>query len=182
MARFGRQPVLIPQGVTVEVNGPVIKVNGPKGLLEKTFDDREVKIEIKDNEVLVLKKKDTKFSASMQGTIKSHITNMIKGVSEGWKKVLEISGAGYRVEMQGVDLKLSVGFSHFVFIKPFEGIKFSTEKNVITVEGIDKDKVGQMAANIRAVRKPEPYKGAGIKYQNEIVRRKAGKQLAKAGA
>lgn len=182
MARFGRQPVLIPQGVTIEVDGSNIKITGPKGTLEKKFDDREVKIEVKENEVLVLKKKDTKFAASLQGTTKSHISNMVKGVVEGWKKSLEINGAGYRVEMQGTDLKLSVGFSHPVVIKPFEGIKFSTEKNVIHVEGIDKDAVGQISANIRAVRKPEPYKGAGIKYQDEVVRRKAGKQLAKAGA
>ncbi|MEK7526306.1 MAG: 50S ribosomal protein L6 [Patescibacteria group bacterium] len=178
MARFGKLPLTIPAGVQVEVNQNLIKVTGPKGSLEKTLPG--VTLEQKDGVLEVKAKSGNKQSISMQGTTRSHLANMVKGVTEGWNKTLEIVGAGYRGEVRGNQLVLNIGYSHPVIVDAPQGIAFKLEKSIVTVEGIDKDMVGQVAANVRAVRKPEPYKGKGIKYTDEIVRRKAGKQAAKA--
>ena len=178
MARFGKLPLTIPAGVSIEVNQNLIKVIGPKGTLEKTLPG--VTLEQKDGVLEVKAKSGNKQSISMQGTTRSHLANMVKGVTEGWSKTLEIVGAGYRGEVRGNQLVLNIGYSHPVIVDAPQGIAFKLEKSIVTVEGIDKDMVGQVAANVRAVRKPEPYKGKGIKYTDEIVRRKAGKQAAKA--
>lgn len=180
MARYGKLPVLIPNGVQVEINGKNVKITGPKGTLEREFP--VVLVEKNENELEVKTKVTDKNSLSLQGTTRSHLANMVHGVSEGWSKQLEIIGAGYRGEVRGNQLVLNIGFSHQVFVDAPLGINFKLEKSIITVEGIDKDLVGQVAANVRAVRKPEPYKGKGIKYIDEVVRRKAGKQAAKAAA
>lgn len=178
MSRFGKLPVTIPQGVTVDVVDSSVKVTGPKGSLSRIL-PRQVKVAIAENEASVTIKNESKASLSLQGTIKAHINNMIAGVTQGWKKELELVGSGYRAEVRGRDLILNVGYSHPIEFKAPEGINFSVEKTKITVEGIDKDVVGQLSALIRETRKPEPYKGKGVKYINEVVRRKAGKQAAK---
>ncbi len=178
MARFGKLPIQIISGVTVEINPGQVKITGPKGSLEKATPG--VSVLEKDNLIEVKRKGTDKKSLSLQGTTRSHIANMVKGVTEGWSKTLEIVGAGYRGEVKGNQLILNIGYSHPVIVEAPLGISFKLEKSIITVEGADKDIVGQVAANVRAVRKPEPYKGKGIKYTDEVIRRKAGKQAAKA--
>ena len=153
----------------------VITVKGPKGTLERLFRS-EIAIEVKDNEVRVSPKRETKLARALWGTYASHIKNMIEGTIRGFAKKLEVQGIGYKAAVQGGDLVLSLGFSHPVSFKAPEGITFGVEKNVITVSGIDKEKVGRAASEIRALKKPEPYKGKGIRYAGEIVRRKAGKK------
>ncbi|MBU2542677.1 50S ribosomal protein L6 [Patescibacteria group bacterium] len=181
MSRIGKQKIEIPNGVTVEVKGKMIKVVGPKGELLRKFDD-VVSVVVDNNEVKVsVEKPEEKKQNSLWGTFGSHIKNMIIGVTVGFFKDLEVNGVGYRVSMQGKDLKLEVGYSHPVIYSVPEGIVVTTEKNQIKVTGIDKELVGQVAAEIRKVRKPEPYKGKGIKYIDEVIRRKAGK-AAKASA
>lgn len=175
MARFGKKTVEIPSGVEVKIEGSKVLVKGPKGSLERTL-PRAVSIDIKDNSLTVNIKKESKQNKALQGTIRSHILNMITGVTDGWTKVLEINGAGYRAEVKGNTLVMMIGYSHPVEIEAPEAISFKVEKNTITVEGPNKDVVGQVSAIIRSKRKPEPYKGAGIKYQDEVIRRKAGKQ------
>jgi large subunit ribosomal protein L6 len=179
MSKIGKLPVLIPQGVTVSVDGLQVSVTGPKGSL--FFDIRpEVKVEIVDNIVTVTRKNETKFAKSLHGLTRSVIFNMVKGVTEGHEKTLEVIGVGYRATKQGENLILNVGYSHSVVITPFAGIAFEAKENKIIVSGADKVMVGEMAAKIRRVRPPEPYKGKGIKYIDEIIRRKAGK-AAKTG-
>jgi large subunit ribosomal protein L6 len=182
MSKYTKIPVKIPQDVKVEVVGSTVKVTGPKGSLERSFPD-SVEIEIKDGSILTKnrEKVETKFGGAIIGTAKSHIANMINGVQNGWSKKLEINGTGYRAEVRGNDLVLTVGYSHPVTVTSPAGIKFSVEKNVITVEGLDKDLVGLIAAKIKAVRRPDPYKGKGIRYQGEVLKLKPGKQAAKAG-
>lgn len=180
MARFGKLPVELLDGVEVEIAGSKVKVVGSKGTLEREFPGVSVKLVGKT--LSVVAKGDTKVSRAMQGTTRSHLINLIRGVSAGWSKKLELVGAGYRAEVRDNDLVLSIGFSHPVVIHAPEGVKFTVEKSGITIEGIDKEVVGQVAATVRAVRKPEPYKGKGIKYIDEVVRRKAGKQAAKTAA
>ena len=175
MSRIGKQIIQIPQGVTVETVEDFIIVKGPKGELKKALNPI-VKVNITDSEVTVkVDNENDKKERSLWGTFASHIKNMVVGVTEGYKKQLEINGVGYRVAMQGKDLKMEVGFSHSVIFDVPEGITLTVEKNLITVEGIDKELVGQIAAEIRAIKKPEPYKGKGIKYVDEVIRRKAGK-------
>ncbi|MBX4205608.1 50S ribosomal protein L6 [Candidatus Microgenomates bacterium] len=178
MARFGKLPVIVPASVQIEINGKVVRVTGPKGSLEREFP--VVSVEKTQEGILVNTKNETPKSRALQGTTRSHISNMVKGVSEGWTRSMEIVGAGYRGEVRGNQLVLSIGYSHPVTITAPAGITFKLEKNIITVDGIDKEVVGQVASDVRSVRKPEPYKGKGIKYTDEIVRRKAGKQAAKA--
>lgn len=180
MSKIGQQPIEIPDGVTVEINGNIVNVTGPKGKLSFNF-TKEVGIKIEEGKIIVVINKDSKIARSNWGTTRMLIFNMVKGVSNGWTKQLELVGTGYRSEVGGDTLILTVGYSHPVKIKAPEGITFKVEKSVITVEGIDKQIVGQVSANIRAVRPPEPYKGKGVKYIDEIVRRKAGK-AAKATA
>jgi large subunit ribosomal protein L6 len=181
MSKIGRQPVLIPQGVTVEVSGHTVKVTGPKGTLEKHF-PAEIAVDVADGKVQVSTKGSGKYVMSLFGTTRALINNDVKGVSEGWSKKLELVGTGFKAELAGSTLSLTVGYSHPVKIEAPEGITFKVEKTFVTVEGINREVVGQVSADIRGVRPPEPYKGKGIKYSDEIVRRKAGKAAAtKAG-
>jgi large subunit ribosomal protein L6 len=181
MSRIGKQPILIPSGVTVEVSGHTVKVTGPKGSLERHFPP-EINVEVNDGKVLVSTKNEGKYVMALHGTIRALINNDIIGVSKGWSKKLELVGTGFKAEVAGSTLSLTVGYSHPVKIEAPQGISFKVEKTTVTVEGIDRELVGQVSANIRAVRPPEPYKGKGIKYADEVVRRKPGKAaVAKAG-
>lgn len=175
MSRIGRKPILIPEGVEVKIEDNVVMVKGPKGELKREIRP-EVKIEKKDNQILVVPAKETKKTRAFWGLFRTLIFNMIEGVKEGYEKKLELQGIGYKANLEGEDLLLNVGYSHPVKIKKPEGIIFSVEKNIITISGIDKELVGQTAAKIRKVRKPEPYKGKGIRYFGEEVRRKVGKK------
>ena len=180
MSRLGKLPIKITEGVKVEIDGQKVSVTGPKGSLSLALPKG---LEVAENagELLVVNKMKSKQSKANHGTHRLLIENMVKGVVDGWKKELEIVGTGYRAAVEGKKLILTIGFSHPVEIAAPEGIAFSVDKSNIVVEGIDKHLVGQIAANIRAVRPPEPYKGKGIKYIDEYVRRKPGK-AAKAGA
>ncbi|MEK7100277.1 MAG: 50S ribosomal protein L6 [Patescibacteria group bacterium] len=180
MSKIGQQIIKIPAGVTVAIENNIAKITGPKGSLEVKL-PTELEISNEQNEISIKLKKDSKFGRSLWGTIRMLIANSIKGVTEGWKKQLELVGTGYRSEVQGNKLVLTVGYSHPVIIEAPEGITFKVEKSVINVDGIDKQVVGQISANIRASRPPEPYKGKGVKYVGEYIRRKAGK-AAKAAA
>ena len=175
MSRIGKKPILIPDDVKVEIGDSVVKVSGPKGELQRKFRN-DIKISIKDSTVVLEMYKKNKLASALWGTYASHIANMIEGVKNGYEKRLLLEGVGYRAELQGKDLSLNLGFSHPVKIEAPEGITFKTEKNMIIISGIDKEKVGQIAAQIRALKKPEPYKGKGIRYEDEVVRRKAGKK------
>jgi len=182
MSRIGKQTIEIPQGVTVSVSDGVVKVQGPKGTLERVL-NALVTVAVQDNVVTVdVVNKEEKTERSLWGTFAAHIKNMIEGVTNGFKKELEVNGVGYKVAMQGTDIKLDVGYSHPVIYKTPAEVKASVEKNVITLESADKEKLGATAAEIRAIRKPEPYKGKGIKYMEEQIRRKAGKAAKAAGA
>jgi len=174
MSRIGKLPISIPDGVKIVVGDKSIKVTGIKGTLERKL-SKKVSVKIKNGQVFVLAKGKDKRSKAMHGTTRAHVANMIHGVSEGWSKILELVGAGYRADVAGDTLTLTVGYSHPVKIKALEGIVFKFEKGEIIVEGADKQDVGQMAAVIRKVRPPEPYKGKGIKYKDEIIKRKPGK-------
>lgn len=180
VSKIGKQPVQIPQGVNVTIEDSRVLVSGSKG--ELTFAFRpEVKVEVKDDQVIVTRKNDTKFAKSLHGLTRSVIANMIKGVTVGHEKTLEIVGVGYRAAKDGNNLVLSVGYSHPVLIAETPGIAIETKENKIIVSGADKILVGEIAAKIRRVRPPEPYKGKGIKYSGEIIRRKAGKAVKAAG-
>ena len=178
MSRIGKQKIEIPSGVEVNVSKDLISVKGPKGQLEKAY-SREVKIEVSDGVVQVNPVRETRTARAMWGTFASHIINMIKGVTDGYERKLEITGVGYRAEMEGQNLKLLVGYSHPVIKTPPQGVSVEIVKNVVTLSGIDKEVLGQFAAEIREVRKPEPYKGKGIAYQGEYIIRKQGKRAAK---
>ncbi|KKU03762.1 MAG: 50S ribosomal protein L6 [Candidatus Woesebacteria bacterium GW2011_GWC2_47_16] len=181
MSKIGKQPIILPEGVEAEATGNAVTVKGPNGNLTKKF-SREVVIEVTDGKILVSVTGKNKRSMSVWGGARSIIWGMVEGVSQGWKKQLELVGTGYRAEISGQTLVLTVGYSHPVTIEAPEGITLTVEKSVITVSGADKEMVGQIAANIRAVRPPEPYKGKGIKYLDEVVRRKAGKAAKTVGA
>lgn len=176
MSRIGRLPVEVPQGVDVKIQGGFVRVKGPKGQLEHTF-PAAMDITFKDGEVLVNRPSDEREHRALHGMTRALINNMVVGVSTGFEKVLEINGVGYRAEMKGDTLVLYVGYSHPVDFDPPEGISFEVEPRGLTiyVRGYNKAQVGQVAADIRKVRPPEPYKGKGIKYQDERIRRKAGK-------
>ncbi len=175
MSRVGKKSIKIPQGVTVNIAGNDIIVKGPKG--ELSFSSSPLLlVEEKNGEVFVSLKKETKKSKELWGTTRSIIYNMIEGVSNGYSKELQIKGVGYRAEMQGENLILKVGFSHPVEIKKIDGVNFAVLKDIVTVSGIKKDLVGRVAAQIRKVRPPEPYKGKGIRYKNEVVAMKEGKK------
>lgn len=175
MSRIGKRPIQIPKGVEVVVEGGAIKVNGAKGTLTREL-DRWVNVIFDDDKILIERTDDSKTSAARQGLIRSLIDNMVVGVTSGFQKTLNIVGVGYRAEVQGDVLTLNLGYSHpVVFVLP-KGINATVEKQVqITIEGIDKQVVGETAAKIRSFRKPEPYKGKGILYSGEVVRRKIGK-------
>ena len=175
MSRIGKRPVTIPEGVTVEVNGHTVTVKGSKGELTRELHPA-IQLEVKENEVEFTRPNDSKESRSLHGTTRSVFNNMVVGVSEGFKKELELIGVGYRAQKQGDKLMLNVGLSHPVEFEASEGVSFEVPANTkIIVEGFNKEKVGDLAANIRAVRPPEPYKGKGIRYVDEFVRRKEGK-------
>ena len=180
MSRIGRLPVAIPAGVEVTVaDGNVVTVKGPKGTLERAL-PTELEIKVEDGHVVVTRPNDLKKMKSLHGLTRSLIANMITGVSEGYEKKLEINGVGYRAQKQGKKLVLALGYSHPVEMEDPEGIETEMDgQNIIIVKGIDKEKVGQYAAEIRELRKPEPYKGKGIKYADEVIRRKVGKTGAK---
>ncbi len=176
MSRIGRLPVVVPPKVEIDIQGTLIRVTGPKGTLEHTFPaDMQVKIE--DGHILVQRPSDDSQHRSMHGTTRALIQNMVTGVSTGFIRILEINGVGYRAEVQGKNLVLNVGYSHPVVIEPPAGLSFEVEAKTrqVKVLGADKQQVGQMAADIRKIRPPEPYLGKGIKYLEETIRRKAGK-------
>ena len=176
MSRLGKQPIVVPANVEVTLASGKLTVKGPKGELVRDV-ATDVAIKIEDKIVTVAITKDTKKALALWGTYAAHIRNMILGVTEGFKKVLEIEGVGYRAEAQGPGkIKLSVGFSHPVELVAPEGVTITTEKGVITITGIDIEVVGQFAADIRKVKKPEPYKGKGIHYVGEYIIRKQGKK------
>ena len=175
MSRIGKLPVVIPQGVTVEIkDGNTVSVKGPKGTLERTFAPA-MGIELKENEIIVTRPDDRKENKSLHGLTRALIHNMVVGVHTGFTKVLEVNGVGYKAQKQGNKLVLSLGYSHPVEMVDPEGLESAVDGNKITVSGISKEKVGQYAAEIRGKRPPEPYKGKGIKYSDEIIRRKVGK-------
>ncbi|MGN0160124.1 MAG: 50S ribosomal protein L6 [Lachnospiraceae bacterium] len=175
MSRIGRMPIAIPAGVTVEVaENNKVTVKGPKGTLERVL-PAEMEIKVEGAEVTVTRPNDLKRMKSLHGLTRTLINNMVVGVSEGYTKELEINGVGYRAQKQGKKLVLSLGYSHPVEMEDPEGIESSVQENKITIKGIDKEKVGQYAAEIRDKRGPEPYKGKGIKYTDEVIRRKVGK-------
>ncbi|MDD4624873.1 MAG: 50S ribosomal protein L6 [Candidatus Pacebacteria bacterium] len=175
MSRVGKKPIQIPAGVEIKIEGNAISVKGPKGAISREIPEG-ILIEQKENEILVSPKSINKRNKSLWGLMRMLISNMVDGVQKGFEKKLEMQGVGFKANVQGSDLVLEVGFSHDVKLSAPEGIAYSAEKNIITVSGIDKEKVGQAAAVIRRVRPPEPYKGKGIRYQGEYVRRKLGKK------
>jgi large subunit ribosomal protein L6 len=175
MSRIGKKPISIPTGVEVQISGSKIQVKGPKGTLNMVARP-EIGVELKDGVISVAPVKQTKKSAALWGLTRTLVSNMIEGVSRGFSKKLEIQGIGYKGAVTGANLVLNVGFSHPVNFPAPQGITFLVEKNVITVSGFDKELVGQTAAKIRSIKKPEPYKGKGIRYQGEYVRQKAGKK------
>jgi large subunit ribosomal protein L6 len=175
MSRIGLAPITIPSGVEVKVDGVAVSVKGPKGTLSRTFSDR-ISIAIDDGVISVSRADDEPQSRSLHGLTRALLNNMVVGVSEGFTRTLELVGVGYRVSQQGKGLELLVGFSHPVKVAAVDGIDFEVpEPTRIVISGIDKELVGQVAADIRSVRPPEPYKGKGIRYSDEVVRRKAGK-------
>lgn len=181
MSKIGKLPIEIPENVTVNINGTEIKVSGPKGELSFTVRP-QIKIEHQNQQIKVKRTNDTKFVKSLHGLTRSLIANMIKGVLEGHSKELELVGVGYRANIQGSNLVLSVGYSHPVIIESVPNIQLETRENKIIVSGTDKALVGEIAATIRRVRPPEPYKGKGIKYAGEVIRRKPGKAVKSAQA
>jgi large subunit ribosomal protein L6 len=174
MSRIGKLPIDIPSGVTITVDPEVITVAGSKGTLTQ-FTMPGIKVEQKDSQVLVTRDNDEPVNRARHGLMRTLINNMIVGVSQGFSKQLEINGVGYRVALSGSGLKLNVGFSHDVTYALPTGVNATVEQNVITISGIDKQQVGQTAAEIRSIKKPEPYKGKGIKYVGERIIRKSGK-------
>ncbi|MGE5072336.1 MAG: 50S ribosomal protein L6 [Anaerolineae bacterium] len=176
MSRIGRMPVDIPSGVTVDLNGHHVRVKGPKGELQRTFSNM-IGIAMETNQLVITRNSDQPAERALHGTTRAVLANMVHGVSQGFQTVLEIDGVGYRAEMQGKNLALHVGYSHPVIMEPPEGISFEADAKTrqVKVMGYDKEMVGQVAANIRKVRPPEPYHGKGIHYLGERIRRKAGK-------
>jgi large subunit ribosomal protein L6 len=175
MSRIGRLPIAIPTGVDVTVTGSAVTVKGPKGELALTVAS-PIEVKIEDGQLLVTRPDDERESRSLHGLTRTLIANQIIGVTNGYSKGLEIVGTGYRVQAKGGSLEFALGFSHSITVDPPAGISFAVEgNNKLTVHGIDKQAVGEVAANIRKLRKPEPYKGKGVRYAGEVVRRKAGK-------
>ena len=175
MSRIGKKPIIIPAGVDVQINGNEITVKGPKGALTRNIHPN-ITIEKNDNVITVTRPDDDKFNRSLHGLSRTLIANMVQGVNECFKKELEVNGVGYRCEMKGKDLFMKIGYSHDVIMTPPEGVTVEVPNpNKIIISGPDKQKVGQFAANVREKRPPEPYKGKGIKYAEEVIRRKEGK-------
>src|SRR5687767_4190643 len=179
MSRIGKKPIPIPAGVTVNVDGTSVRVKGPKGEMSRTFRP-DMKVSVQDGNIIVERPTESKPHRAFHGLERALIANMVQGVTEGFRKGLDIIGVGYKAEKKGNAVVLNVGYSHLVNYPQPDGITITTPSpTVVIIEGMDKQKVGQVAAEIRAVRPPEPYKGKGIRYQGEQVRRKAGKTGAK---
>ena len=179
MSRIGRMPVQIPAGVSVEIaDGNVVTVTGPQGTLSREL-AKEMEISMEEGHVVVKRPNDLKRMKSLHGLTRTLIRNMVVGVSEGYTKILEVNGVGYKAAKSGKKLTLNLGYSHPIEMEDPEGIETKVEGNKITVSGINKEKVGQYAAEIREKRAPEPYKGKGIKYSDEVIRRKVGKAVKK---
>lgn len=175
MSRIGKQPIPVPSGVEVKIEGSTVTVKGPKGELSGTYNE-DMRIEQADGLITVSRPSESRTHRSLHGLTRTLIANMVIGVSQGYSKTLEIVGVGYRAQMKGADLELALGFSHPVVVEAEPGISFEVpSQNKIIVNGIDKQRVGQVAAEIRDWRRPEPYKGKGIRYEGEHVRRKLGK-------
>ena len=175
MSRIGKQPIPVPSGVEVKIDGQTLTVKGPKGELVQTFSD-VISIELEDGVIVVSRPDESRTARSLHGLTRTLVANMVTGVSQGFSKNLEIVGVGYRAAMKGKDIELQLGFSHPVLVVAEPGITFEVPAPTkITVSGIDKQRVGQVAADIRKWRKPEPYKGKGVRYEGEYVRRKLGK-------
>ena len=180
MSRIGKNPVAIPDGVTVKQDGQIIIIKGPNGELRQELNS-SISIEVKDNQVIVSRPDDTKQNKSLHGLTRALIQNMVTGVHSSYKKTLDIVGVGYRAELKGKNLFLNIGYSHPIYFAPPDEITFEVPiPTQIIVSGVSKQLVGQVAAKIRAIRKPEPYKGKGIKYSDEHIQRKAGKTAAAA--
>ncbi len=175
MSRIGKQPIAIPSGTEVHVSEGVLTVKGKGGELKKEL-HADVAVEVNRSEVVVTPTNETRQAQALWGTFASHVRNMVAGVNEPYEKKLSVEGVGYRVALEGKKLVLNVGFSHQVEVAVPEGVEVVVEKNEISIKGANKEAVGQFAANVRAVKKPEPYKGKGIRYSDEIVRRKEGKR------
>lgn len=180
MSRIGKRPIEIPEGVQVNIEEEKITIKGPKGELSRAIRP-EIKVELKESKIFVSPQKKTKKTKAFWGLTRALLNNMVKGVVEGYEKKLEIQGIGYKAILEGDELVLSVGFSHQVRVKLPEDVKVLAEKNIITISGINKELVGQIASSIRKVKPPDPYKGKGIRYLGEVVRKKAGKKVVTAG-
>ena len=174
MSRIGRLPITVPSGVDVTIDGAVVSVKGPKGELNHRV-PTPIEVALEDGTITVTRPNDERESRSLHGLTRTLIDNMIVGVTNGYQKQLEVIGTGYRVQAKGQDLEFALGYSHPVPVKAPEGISFAVEGNKVTVSGIDKQRVGETAANIRKLRRPDPYKGKGVRYAGEQIRRKAGK-------
>jgi large subunit ribosomal protein L6 len=176
MSRIGKKPVSIPTGVQVKINGAEVSVKGPKGELKRTFAE-SINVAQEGSELKVSRPDDLRETRALHGLTRALLNNMVEGVTKGFKKTMIVEGVGYRAEMAGKNLMLYLGYSHPIIIAPPDGIAIGADPKAktISVEGIDKEKVGEISAEIRALRPPEPYKGKGIRYDNEVVRRKAGK-------
>jgi large subunit ribosomal protein L6 len=176
MSRIGRLPITVPSGVEVTLAGQAVTVKGPKGTLEHTVAEPIEITRAEDGTLQVTRPNDERTNRALHGLSRTLVANMVQGVTEGYTKVLEIVGTGYRVVAKGSDLEFALGFSHPVLVRAPDGISFAVESPTrFSVSGVDKQKVGEVAANIRKLRKPDPYKGKGVRYQSEVVRRKAGK-------
>ena len=175
MSRIGKKPIEIPEGINISKDGNTINVKGPKGELHRELHPN-ISVDVKDNEVIVTRPDDTKLNKSLHGLTRALIQNMVTGVNSSYKKTLDIVGVGYRAELKGKNLLLNIGYSHPIYFIPPDDINFELPTQTqIVISGVDKQLVGQIAAKVRSFRKPEPYKGKGIKYSDEQIRRKAGK-------
>jgi large subunit ribosomal protein L6 len=176
MSRIGRKPIMVPAGVEVTISGQTVRVKGPKGELSHTVAE-PISVERAEDGVLqVVRPDDERRSKELHGLSRTLVANMITGVTDGYRKSLEINGTGYRVQQKGTDIEFALGFSHPVLVPAPTGITFTVERpTLLHISGIDKQQVGEVAANIRKIRPPEPYKGKGVMYQGEVIRRKAGK-------
>lgn len=181
MSRVGKKPIVLPQGVTVDIHENTVKVKGPKGELTRSFAP-EIQITLENGEVVLKRSSEARQVRALHGTTRAVLNNMVNGVSQGFTKALQVEGVGYKAEVRGKQLVMSLGYSHPITVDPPPGISFAWDEKtrLITVSGIDRELVGQVAANLRAWRPPEPYKGKGLRYQGEQIKRKAGK-AGKAG-
>jgi len=179
MSRIGKKPIEIPKDVEIKIESQKVTVKGPQGELSQKIRP-EIGALIKEGKIFIYPKKETKETSALWGSTRAVLANAIKGVTKGFEKKLEIRGVGYRANLEGEDLAFQLGFSHPIKVKKPEGIKFSVEKSIINISGIDKQLVGETAAKIRRIRPPDPYKGKGVRYLGEVVRKKEGKKAAAA--